>query len=219
MAPATVCCYPSTALRADSDVLSTGTGQWGSHWRSCSAIASVVSSLTREFALSDQSLAHPRSHLVNLRFGRGCGVQPGINPEFQARDTQGIRELFTEVSRMRGFLNTERAKWWYVRFRLRIISRVLRPASVCTNMFVARNTSSTFGRLRGHAICLSVFFRLTIELFSSCIAFHFVREFCVFPSFMLTRRFRPQFATVRLLSQQQTSDYQLRRRSMCHLQT
>ena len=54
---------------------------------------------TRESALSDQTSAKAHSHVVNLRCGGRSGVQPRLNTEFQARNTQGIGELFTEVQR------------------------------------------------------------------------------------------------------------------------
>ena len=54
---------------------------------------------TRASALSDQTSAGAHSHAVNLRCGGRSGVQPTLNTELQARNTQGICKLFTEVQR------------------------------------------------------------------------------------------------------------------------
>ena len=54
---------------------------------------------TQESALSNQTSANAHSHVVNLRCGGRSGVQPSLNTEFQARNTQGICKLFTEVQR------------------------------------------------------------------------------------------------------------------------
>ena len=71
----------------------------GSQRSSSNTSASVALSQPENRLFQIKTSANARSHVVNLRCGGRSGVKPGINTEFQARKTQGICKLFTEMQR------------------------------------------------------------------------------------------------------------------------